>query len=107
MKMKSKTKDINLLNTKPRYFQAILQLFQLVDALIADKRKDIFNDKRFKASRKSFDYVDAITNLMVRSDEVVAAVACTSHPGHHIIFESESPASETLSGGNAHSQVRP
>jgi len=94
----SKTKNFrveNLLNTKSQEFQAILQLLQLVDALIAGPSKgNNFNDQNYRRTRKSFDYIDAITNLMVRNDEVMAAVSCESHPGHHIISV-ESPASET------------
>ena len=64
-------------NTEPRKFQAILQLLQLVDALIPNKREQ---GADYGKSRKSFDYVDAITNLMVRDEEVVAAVTCVGQP---------------------------
>ena len=102
--MKPKTKnDSDVLNTGPRRFQAILQLYQLVDALIADRSKLKYTSNNLGATRKPFDYIDAITNLMVRSDEVVAAVSCDGQPGHHIISVN-SPARETP-GGNA--QVRP
>jgi hypothetical protein len=63
----------NVLDGKAR-FQAILQLLHLLATL---KPGDQRNHHGINPSdtRKSFDFVDAITNLMVRSDEVVAAVA--------------------------------
>jgi hypothetical protein len=97
--MNSKTKNINaetILNTKPRNFQAILQLLQFLSTLTADKQKHNLNFTGYRESRKSFDYVDAITNLMVRTDEVVAAVTCVGGP-----IISLSPTSEI------HAQVRP
>jgi hypothetical protein len=80
-------------------FQAILQLIQLVDALAANNHtyRDHSNNKH-RENHKLFDYIDAITNFMVRTDEVVAAVTCVSEstPSHHII-SINSPASEAPS----------
>jgi hypothetical protein len=63
-------------------------------ALIANSRNRKPGNKHGKvnsATRKAFDYIDAITNLMVRNGEVVAAVACGEHPGWGIIsFNSSS-----------------
>lgn len=89
-------------------FQAILQLLQLVNALIEnpkpeDSRNAIPNTSE---TRKAFDYLDAITNLMVRDGEVVAAVACggpLAMPTRGII--SVNSPCETPSDVNA--QVRP
>jgi hypothetical protein len=102
----------SILHTKRRRFQAILQLIHLVDALIANNHtyrdSDDSNSNKHRENRKSFDYIDAITNLMVRTDEVVAAVTCVSEstPGHHII-SINSPTSEDPSSGNLNAGVRP
>lgn len=110
---KSKTKKkkyaFDVLNNKEHQFLAILQLLRLVVALIADLRNEKPEDenrnkKLYSETRKAFDYVDAITNLMVRNGEVVAAVAC----GDENLskgFISFNSSSETLSGENA--GVRP
>jgi hypothetical protein len=103
-KIKRKKYIANVLGSKPSQFQAILQLLQLVVALNPEKRPS--NEIPSTASRKAFDYVDAITNLMVRNGEVVAATACggqLEHPIRGII--SYNPSSKTRSDENA--QVRP
>lgn len=64
-------------------FQAILQLIMLLNAILPES-KESYNaivpntapNTSLKDTRKTFDYLDAITNLMVRDAEVVAAVAC-------------------------------
>jgi len=77
---KLKKFDSDVLLSKARHFDAIAQLLQLAVALIEDcsdekTAHEHRGDKLDRETRKSFDYVDAITNLMVRSDEVVAAVS--------------------------------
>ena len=62
-------------------FKTILQLLLLVNTLIENlkKPKDSCRGNTMpnaSETRKAFDYLDAITNVMVRDDEVVAAVAC-------------------------------
>ena len=63
-------------------FQAILQLLYLLDTLIPGSKnlrepKDERNNELGSgASHKSFNYVDALTTLLVRNGEVVAGVAC-------------------------------
>ena len=84
-----------------KHFQAIIQLTQLVDKLFPTHEPEHYGDKLTHFTRKTFDYVDAITNLMVRSDEVVAGVACG--PGRGII--STNSTNETFPHENA--QVRP
>jgi hypothetical protein len=82
-----KTMKVKELGDSDKYyekFQGILQLLLLVnalnenrnskDSLIAIPNTAIPNTS---ISRKAFDYLDAITNLMVRDGEVVAAVACS------------------------------
>lgn len=110
-KSKTKKKDsVDVLGNKTLEFQAILQLLRLLVALIAEskdeKPEDEHRDKKLSSeTRKAFDYVDAITNLMVRDDEVVAAVACggrLKNPSQGIISTIEHDIS---SGENA--QVRP
>jgi hypothetical protein len=58
-------------------FQAILQLIQLVDTLIANNHtyRDHSNNKH-RENRKSFDYIDAITDLMVTLLEVTNSAGC-------------------------------
>ena len=74
--------SVDVLDDKKLQFQTILQLLQLLIALIANLKNqkpeyEHCNNKLSSgASHKSFDYVDALTNLMVRNGEVVAAVAC-------------------------------
>jgi hypothetical protein len=104
-----------VLDSKTSQFQAIIQLHQLLDALIniledqAPEPKDEHRNDNFNTSetRKSFDYLDAITNLMVRNAEVAAAVACTSRGLLQgiVSIDSDSLASETPSGENV--MVRP
>lgn len=82
-KTKKKKYSVDVLGSKALQFQAIIQLLQLVDVLIANSKNQKHEDKHCNkklssATRKAFDYVDAITNLMVRNGEVVAAVACGS-----------------------------
>jgi hypothetical protein len=61
-------------------FQAILQLLLLLNTLIENPKLEPEDNHNATChtieSRKAFDYLDAITNLMVRDIEVVAAVAC-------------------------------
>lgn len=40
-------------------------------------------------SRNDFDYIDAVTNLMVRNEEVVAVVACGPTRGIILVSETE------------------
>ena len=74
--------SVDVLDDKKLQFQTIPQLLQLLIALIANLKNqkpeyEHCNNKLSSgASHKSFDYVDALTNLMVRNGEVVAAVAC-------------------------------
>ena len=106
-KTKKKKYSFDVLGNKEHQFRAILQLLQLVVTLIAilrnEKPEDEHRNKKLSGeTRKAFDYIDAITNLMVRNGEVVAAVACgDKNSGKGII--SVSPC-ETP-GENA--QVRP
>jgi hypothetical protein len=89
-----------------QHFQAILQLLQLVVTLMPGDEHHSLKEKIISDTRKSFDYVDAITNLMVRTpSEVVAAasVACGGHNAQGII--STNSTNETLSSENV--QVRP
>jgi hypothetical protein len=67
--------SVDVLDDKKLHFQAILQLLQLLVTLIPDSNNQKF-EARSGASQKSLNYVDALTNLMVRNGEVVAAVAC-------------------------------
>ena len=75
----SKTEG-EMLSESKNHFQAILQLLlQLVDTLLPEDEHKNYSDKLnhgTRDNRKSFDFVNSITNLMVRNDEVVAAVAC-------------------------------
>jgi len=90
-----------------KHFQAIIQLLQLVLALLPGEHKhqsDKLTGDGPSGTGKSFDFVDAITNLMVRNDEVVAAVACGS-PSRGII--SVNSSNETPSHKNANLKVRP
>jgi hypothetical protein len=91
-------------SSKAQHFQAILQLLQLVGALMPGDEHKHHGDKLTRDTRRSFDFVDAITNLMVRDDEVVAAVACGGRLPTQGIISINSP-SETPSHENA--QVRP
>jgi hypothetical protein len=65
----------DVLGNKTHKFQAILQLLHLVTTL--QNRKDTHCNQihDITETRKAFNYVDAITNLMVRDNEIVAAVA--------------------------------
>ena len=108
-KTKKKHHSFDVLGQKEHQFQAILQLLQLLVALIANSRDEKpedehRNEKLSGETRKAFDYIDAITNLMVRDIEVVAAVACGGENPSRGIISFNSP-SETSSGENA--QVRP
>ena len=103
---KSKTEVENISESMNR-LQAILQLLQLVDTLIPGNEHKNRSEKLNRGTgdvRKSFDFVDSITNLMVRNDEVVAAVTCGgAYPTHGII--SVDSSSKILS--NKEAQVRP
>jgi hypothetical protein len=106
-KIKKKQYSFNVLSNKEHQFYATLQLLQLVVALIANWDKEPegehCNKKPGSETCKAFNYVDAITNLMVRNGEVVAAVSCGGLlSGGIISFHSPS---ETPSGENA--QVHP
>ena len=72
-----KAYSFNVLGNKSHQFQAILQLLLLVTTLIENQEAGEHRNKNrnIRETRKTFDYVDAITNLMVRGHEVVAAVA--------------------------------
>ena len=78
-----------MLSESKNHFQAILQLLQLIDTLLPEDKHKNYSDKLnhgTRDNRKSFDFVDSITNLMVRNDEVVAAVACGGlYPTHGLI----------------------
>jgi hypothetical protein len=88
---------------KDHEFQAISQLLNLVVTLSPwDPSPE---DKTTSGTRKSFDYVDAITNLMVRNAEVVAAVTCGGQYPSRGIISVNSSNDETPSRENA--QVRP
>jgi hypothetical protein len=94
---KKKKYTADVLGSKRFQFQAIIQLLQLVVALIGNSRNQEPQNEHGKlkaAPRKAFDYLDAIINLMVRNGEVVAAVACggqLEHPSSGIIsFNSSS-----------------
>jgi hypothetical protein len=89
----------DVLSNKTHKFQAILQLLHLVTTLQnrRDKHSNQIHD--INGTRKAFNYVDAITNLMVRDNEIVAAVALAdANPPSSII--SVSSESENV-------QVRP
>jgi len=68
--------SFDVLKNKSDKFQAILQLLYLV-ATLENRSKGKHRNKihDITGTRKAFDYVDAITNLMVRDNEIVAAVA--------------------------------
>ena len=78
-----------MLSESKNHFQAILQLLQLVVALLPEDEHKNHSDKLNHGTRdacKSFDFVDSISNLMVRNDEVVVAVACGGpYPTHGLI----------------------
>ena len=101
LKTKGKGSSANVLNNKAEHFQAIIQLIQIVVNLIPRDEPEHHGDKLTSVTRSSFDFVDTITNLMVRNDEVVAAVACG--PSRGII--STNSTSKTFPHENA--QVRP
>ena len=91
---------------KTQHFQAILQLLQLLVALMPGDEHHRLQEKLVSETRKSFDYIDAITNLMVRTEnEVVAAAsfACGGRNAQGII--STNSTNETLSSEKV--QVRP
>jgi hypothetical protein len=108
MKKSTQKYTFDVLGNKEHQFQAILQLLQLIVAFIAklrnEKPEDEHRNKKLSSeTRKAFDYVDAITNLMVRNAEVVAAVACGGeNPSRGII--SFNSTSETP---DENAQVRP
>ena len=85
----SKTKG-EMLSESKNHFQAILQLLQLIDTLLPEDKHKNHSDKLNHGTRdncKLFDFVDSITNLMMRNDEVVAAVACGGpYPTHGLIL---------------------
>lgn len=94
-KSKKTEKASSVLDNKKRHFEAILQILELAVALLPNNSSRHI-DKLSSETRKDFGYVDAITNLMVRDVEVVAAVACGgADPNGGIIFNS--PSSETPS----------
>lgn len=107
---KSKKKyTANVLDSTTQQFQAIIQLLQLVDSLVANSRNEKPEDQHLNkklsdgTSHKAFDYVDAITNLMVRNGEVAAAVACGDRHENGII----SISSPNQTSFNEKAQVRP
>jgi hypothetical protein len=71
----SDTFDVS--NQKSDNFQAILQLLFLVNSLdkVINHQPHRNNIPDLSGTRKAFGFVDAITNLMVRDTEIVAAVA--------------------------------
>ena len=85
----SKTEG-EMLSESKNHFQAILQLLQLIDALLPEdehKNHSCKLNHGTRDNRKSFDFFDSITNLMVRNDEVVVAVACGGlYPTHGLIL---------------------
>ena len=102
----SKTKG-EMLSESKNHFQAILQLLQLVDTLLPEDEHKNHSDKLnhgTRDNRKSFDFVISITNLMVRNDEVVVAVACGGpYPTHGLI----SVDSSSKIPSNEKAQVHP
>ena len=98
-KPQKKHHTFDVLSNKTHKFQAILQLLHLVTAL-ENRRNNHSNQLNdISGTRKAFNYVDAITNLMVRDNEIVAAVALAdANPPSSII--SVSSESENV-------QVRP
>ena len=102
----SKTKG-EMLSESKNHFQAILQLLQLVDTLLPEDKHKNHSDKLnhgTRDNRKSFGFVNSITNLMVRNDEVVAAVACGGpYPTHGLI----SVDSSSKIPSNEKAQVHP
>ena len=77
--------------------------------LVANSRNEKPEDQHLNkklsdgTSHKTFDYVDAITNLMVRNGEVAAAVACGDRHENGII----SISSPNQTSFNEKAQVRP
>ena len=83
--------------SKQSHFQAIQQLLQLVDTLIANLKPEDdkhHNKKLSSTSNKPArdDYVEVITNLMVGNGEVVAAVACGGPFENQAIISFTSPS---------------
>jgi hypothetical protein len=93
-----------LLDSKSHHFEAILQILQLLVALLP---RSLHSNKPSSDTRKSFDYVDAITNLMVRDSEVVAAVACRGQNEYSRGVITINLPSETPSLEPENVQVRP
>ena len=83
-------------------FHTILQLHLLVDALVKNPKikSGLLAIPDTSQTRQAFSYLDAITNLMVRDSEVVAAVGCGSTG---IILAVDLPC-KTLSDENAQVQ---
>lgn len=86
------------------HFQAILQLLHLLATLKPEDQGHRHHNSCSPDTRKSFDFVDAITNLMIRNDEVVATVAYGSTLPTQGIISVNLPI-ETPSHENV--QVRP
>ena len=102
---KKPSDNVPVLNNR---FQAIVQLLQLLIALLSGpgEHKHQSDNRTGDSTRnlksRAFDFVDAITNLMVRNDEVVAGVACASQSQGIISLH---PPNETPCHENA--QVHP
>ena len=102
---KKPSDNVPVLNNR---FQAIVQLLQLLIALLSGpgEHKHQSDNRTGDSTRnlksRVFDFVDAITNLMVRNDEVVAGVACASQSQGIISLH---PPNETPCHENA--QVHP
>lgn len=95
----------NLLYCKERHFQAIQQLLSLVVSIIPLDGNNL--EDKIIATHKAFDYVDAITNLMVRHGEVVAAVACGGRGGGIISTEFQDRDSDNETPSHENVEVRP
>jgi len=89
-KPQKKHHTFDVLSNKTDKFQAILQLLHLVTTLQNRRDKHSNQTHDITGTRKAFNYVDAITNLMVRDNEIVAAVALADPPSSIISFSSES-----------------
>ena len=103
----SKTKG-EMLSESKNHFQAILQLLQLIVALLPEDKHKNHSDKLNHGTgdtHKSFDFVNSITNLIVRNDEVVVAVACGGpYPTHGLISVNSSSKIPSNEKAQVHSQ---
>ena len=69
----------DMLSESKNHFQAILQLLQLIDTLLPEDKHKNYSDKLnhgTRDNRKSFDFVDSITNLILKLWQLLPVGVC-------------------------------